>query len=239
MNNKFSDFVKKSKITTLSKLIGFFLAIIIVVLIAIVTKPIIVISCFFVLIGIIFYVTTDKERKQVVKYRLGVDVNNNIYIPLVLNNDYLKKLSSEFNNSIELPGNFDSLVSYVQYMIDNNQMIFVQKKFKLEDIVNLLNNLMQHQNINYSIDKNDIIKTDDEIISLRRKDDIINDFHDLAIIRSILESNQLELITFFAPNDGFSKLARIDGYVLTVIPINKLETLKKYQIELANNLNYR
>ena len=95
MNNKFSDFVKKSKITTLSKLIGFFLAIIIVVLIAIVTKPIIVISCFFVLIGIIFYVTTDKERKQVVKYRLGVDVNNNIYIPLVLNNDYLKKLCED------------------------------------------------------------------------------------------------------------------------------------------------
>ena len=81
--------------------------------------------------------------------------------------------------------------------------------------------------------------TDDEIISLRRKDNIINDLHDLAIIRSILESNHLELITFFAPNDGFSKLARIDGYVLTVVPINKLETLKKYQIELANKLNYR
>ena len=54
-----------------------------------------------------------------------------------------------------------------------------------------------------------------------------------------MESNHLELITFFAPNDGFSKLARIDGYVLTVVPINKLETLKKYQIELANKLNYR
>lgn len=239
MNNKFSDFVKKSKVIALSKLIGFFLAVLIVVLIAMATKPIIVIPCFFVSVGIIFYITTDKEVKQIGKYRLGVDVDNNIYIPLVLDNDYLKKVSSEFNNSVEVPNNIDSLVSYVQYMIDNNQMIFVQKKFKLDNIVNLLNNLMEHQNINYSIDKNDIIKTDDEVISLRRKDNIINDLHDLAIIRSILESNQLELIIFFAPNDGFSKLVGIDGYVLTVIPINKLETLKKYQIELANNLNYK
>lgn len=239
MNNKFSSFVKKSNITTLSKLISFFLVVIIVSLIAYFTIPFLVAPCFLVLLCIVFYISTDKERKRTIKYNLGVDVNNNIYIPLVLDNNYLKKVSSEFNNSIEVPNNIDSLVSYVQYMIDNNQMIFIQKKFKLEDIVNLLNNLMQHQNINYSIDKNDIIKNDDEIISLRRKDNIINDLHDLAIIRSILESNQLELITFFAPNDGFSKLSRIDGYVLTVIPINKLETLKKYQIELANNLNYR
>lgn len=239
MNNKFSDFVKKAKVSVLSKLIGFFLLVIIVVLIALATKLIIVIPCFFVLIGIVFYITTNKERKQVVKYRLGIDVNNNIYIPLVLDSDYLKKVSSEFNNSVEMSNNIDNLVSYVQYMIDNNQMIFVQKKFKLDDIVNLLNNLLQHQNINYTIDKNDIIKIDDEIVSLRRKDNIINDLHDLAIIRSILEKNQLELITFFAPNEGFSKLAKIDGYVLAVIPINKLETLKKYQIELANKLNNR
>ena len=239
MNNKFSDFVKKSKVSTLSKLIGFFLTVIIVVLIAFATIPILVIPCSLILVGIVFYITTDKERKQVVKYRLGVDVDNNLYIPLVLDNDYLKKISSEFNNSLEVPNNIDSLVSYVQYMIDNNQMIFVQKKFKLEDIINLLNNLMQHQNINYSIDKNDIIKTDDEIINLRRKDNIINDLHDLAIIRSILESNQLELIRFFASNDEFSKLARIDGYILAVVPINKVETLRKYQIELANKLNYR
>ena len=239
MNNKFSDFVKKSKISTLSKLIGLFLLVIIVVLIAFVTKPIIIIPCFFVLVVIVFSITTNKERKQNIKYRLGIDIDNNIYIPLVLDSDYLNKVSSEFNNPVEVPNNIDSLVSYVQYMIDNNQMIFVQKKFKLDDIVNLLNNLMQHQNLNYSIDKNDIIKTDDEIISLRRKDNIINDIHDLAIIRSILEHNQLELITFFAPKDGFSKLARIDGYVLTVVSINKFEALKKHQIELLNKLNYR
>lgn len=239
MNNKFSDFVKKSKVSVLSKLIGFFLLVVIVVLIAYATIPIVVIPCSLVLVGIIFYITTDKERKQTIKYRLGVDVDNNIYIPLVLDNDYLKKVSSEFNNAIEIPNNFDSLVSYVQYMIDNNQMIFVKKKFKLDDIVNLINNLMKNQNINYSIDKNDITKNDDEIIKLRRKDNIINDFHDLAIIRAILESNQLELIRFYAPNDGFSKTARIDGYVLTVVPITKVETLKKFQIELANKLNYR
>lgn len=239
MNNKFSDFVKKSKISVLSKLIGFFLLVVIVVLIAYATIPIIVVPCSLVLIGIIFYITTDKERKQAIKYRLDVDIDNNVYIPLVLDNDYLKKVSSEFNNAIEIPNSFDNLVSYVQCMIDNNQMIFVEKKFKLDDIVNLINNLMKYQNINYSIDKNDITKNDDEIIKLRRKDNIINDFHDLAVIRAILESNQLELIRFYAPNDGFSKMARIDGYVLTVVPITKVETLKKYQIELANKLNYR
>ena len=238
MNNKFSDFVKKSKVSALSKLIGFFLAVIIVVLIAFATIPILVIPCSLVLVGIVFYITTDKKRKQVVKYQLGVDVDNNIYIPLVLDNEYLKKISTELNNAKDLP-NFDSLVNYVQYMIDNNHMIFVEKKFKLDDIVNLINNLMENQNINCSIDKNDITQNDDEIIKLRRKDNIINDFHDLAIIRSILEKNQLELIRFFAPNDGFSKLARIDGYVLAVIPITKVETLKKYQIELANKLNYK
>ena len=97
---------------------------------------------------------------------------------------------------------------------------------------------MYHQNIDYSLDINEIIKTDDEIISLRRKNNIINDFHDLAIIRTILESNKLELIKFFAPNDGFSKLVRIGGHLLAVVPINKVETLKKYQIELANKFNY-
>ncbi len=244
MNNKFSDFVKRVKISVLLALIGFFLAfvilaVVIVVLIESVPIPILVIPCFLILFGIVFYITIEKQRKRVVKYRLGVDVDNNIYIPLVLDNDYLKKVSSVFNHSLEVPDNIDNLVSYVQYMIDNNQMIFVQKKFKLEDIINLLNSLMKHQNINYSIDKNDIIKTDDEIISLRRKDNIINDTHDLAIIRSILESNQLELINFFASNDGFSKFARIDGYILTVVPINKVETFRKYQIELANKLNYR
>ena len=239
MNNRFLDFVKKSKVSVLSKLIGLFLLVVIVVLIAYATMPIIVIPCSLILVRIVFYITADKERKQVVKYRLGVDVDNNIYIPLVLDNDYLKKVSSEFNNAIEIPNNFDSLVSYVQYMIDNNQMIFVEKKFKLDDAVNLINILMKNQNINYSIDKNDITKNDDEIIKLRRKDNIINDFHDLAIIRAILESNQLELIRFYAPNDGFSKMARIDGYVLAIVPISKVETLKKYQIELANKLNYR
>lgn len=239
MNNKFSDFVKKSKILVLSKLIGLFLFVLIIVLIAYATKPIIVIPCYLVLIDIIFCITANKERKQAVKYRLGADVDNIVYIPLVLDNDYLKKISSEFNNAIEIPNGFDNLVSYVQYMIDNNQMIFVEKKFKLDDIVNLINNLMKYQNINYSIDKNDITKNDDEIIKLRRKDNIINDFHDLTVIRAVLESNQLELIRFYAPNDGFSKIARIDGYVLTVVPITKVETLKKYQIELANKLNYR
>lgn len=239
MNNRFSDFVKKSIISTLAKLIGFFLLVIIVVLIACTTIPFVVIPCFLILVGIIFYISDNKERKKISKYKLGTDIDNNIYIPLVLDVDYLKKVSSEFNNKIEIPNNFDNLVDYVQFMIDNNQIIFVEKNFKLDDIVSLLNNLMKNKNINYSIDKNDIIKTDDEIIKLRRKDSIINDFHDLAIIRSILESNKLELIRFFAPNDGFSKVARIDGYILGIVTINKVETLKKHQIELANKLNYR
>ena len=112
MNNKFSDFVKKSKISTLSKLIGLFLLVIIVVLIAFVTKPIIVIPCFFVLVVIVFSITTNKERKQNIKYRLGIDIDNNIYIPLVLDSDYLNKVSSEFNNL------FANMVDKIKAMID-------------------------------------------------------------------------------------------------------------------------
>ncbi len=237
MNNKFSDFEKKSKIVVLLKVIGFFLLPVIVLLIAYVTRAFVVIPCFLILVGIVFYITTDKEKKQAVKYELGIDADNNIYIPLVLDNDYLQKVSSVFDNVKEIPNSFDSLVGYVQYMIDNNRMIFVKEKFKLDDIVNLINNLMKHQNINYSIDKNDIIKNDNEIIKLRRKDNIINDFHDLTVIKAILESNQLELISFFALNDDFSKTAMINGYILAVVPINKVEILKKYQIELESKFN--
>ena len=239
MSNNFSGFVKKSIITVLSRLIGLFLLVIIVTIIAFETSPFLVIVGFFVAIGIVFYVLEDKKRKKIVKYKLGLDVDNNIYIPLVLNNDYLKKVFGEFNNPIELSGDYKNLVSFVQYMIDNNQIIFIEKKYKLDNMVNTINNLMKNQKINYSIDKNDIINNDDEIIKLRRKDNIINDLHDLSMIRSILEKNHLELIRFYDLKDDFSKFARIEGYLLAVVPISKVETLKKYQVELVNNSNYR
>lgn len=93
--------------------------------------------------------------------------------------------------------------------------------------------------IKFKIDINDILNNDNEIIKSRRKDNINTDFYDLAQIRLILEKKQLELIRFFAPNDGFSKLARIEDYILSIIPLSKLEILKKLQIETSKNLNYK
>lgn len=69
-------------------------------------------------------------------------IDSNIFVPLILNSEYLVKLSNELSNKIEIPSNIDNLVNYVQCMINNNQMIFVEKKFKLNTIVDLINNMM-------------------------------------------------------------------------------------------------
>lgn len=238
MNNNFTSFVRKSKILALSKLLGSLLLITVLVLIGYATIPLLVFPSIFIFFGIVIYIFANKERKQIIKYKLGVDIDNNIYIPLVFDINYLKKLSNEIDNKKELACNIENLVSYVQYMIDTNQMIFVKKKFELDDVVSLINHLMKEQNINFVLNKNDIIKNDDEIIKLRREDKIINDIYDLAKIRSILEDYKLELLCFFAPNNGFSKLAIINGYILSVVPMSKVETFRKYQVDLSNKLNY-
>jgi len=239
MNNKFSDFVKKTKIKVALRLIVFTILVVGISLILYKIKSVLLFICLLFVGVIISGILADKERKKVLKYKIGTDVDNNFYIPLVLDNDYLNNISSQFNTPIEVPGNINSLVNYVQYMIDNNQMIFVQKNFKLDDIIDSLNYLMQYQKFTYKLNKDDIIKNDDETIALRRKDNVSTDFHDLAMIRSILESNHLELACFYAPKDGFSKFARIDGYVLAVVSIEKVDQIKKYRVELANKLGYK
>ena len=238
MNNKFSRYVTRSIIITWSKVIGLFLAPIIAILLSLITKNPIFFLAYFILMFILIGFSTKKKEKQTNKYKLGKYPDNNIYVPLVLVNDYLKNVSSEFNNPVELPDNINSLVSYVQYMIDNNQMIFVTDKFKLDDIVNLLNNLMKHQNIDYSINKKDIIKNDDEIIKLRRKDNIETDFYDLAAIRSILESNQLKLITFYA-DDEFSKATIVHGYILAIVPSDRLTQIRKHWAALFKDVRHK
>ncbi len=236
MNNKFTNFVKKAKIKVISRLLGFFLLVCIVVLIGFLTNHYIVNSCFFLLFIIVISISTKKDRLRKEKYKLNMDVDSNIYIPLVLDNDYLNKISKEINNYINLP-QFDNLVNYVQYMIDNKHMVFLEKNFKLNEAINLINDLLMKQNYNCKININDILNNDNEIFKLRRKDKINCDYHDLALIRSLLEENNLELICFFSPNDGFSKLARIDGYILTIVSLENVDSLKKIQIELQNKLN--
>ena len=241
MNNKFDIFVKKTENKVKFRLLSIILLITFFIIIEVVFKidSIIFVPIVIIIFTIIMIITTKKEKKTVVKYGMGMDVDSNIYIPLMLNTEYLTKLSNELSNKINIPSDFENLVNYVQYMINNNQMIFVEKKFKLNTIVDLVNNIMQLKDIKFKIDINEILNNDNEIIKSRRKDYINTDFYDLAQIRSILEKNQLELIRFFAPNDGFSKLARIDGYILSVIPLSKLETLKKLQIETSKTLNYK
>lgn len=241
MNNKFDIFVKKTENKVKLRLLYATLIIALLVIVKVIFKidSIIFVPIIVIVFTIIMIITTRKEKKTVVKYGMGMDVDSNIYVPLMLNSEYLAKLSNELSNKIEIPSNIDNLVNYVQCMINNNQMIFVEKKFKLNTIVDLINNMMQMNDIKFKIDINDILNNDNEIIKSRRKDNINTDFYDLAQIRSILEKNQLELIRFFAPNDGFSKLARIDGYILSIIPLSKLEILKKLQIETSKNLNYK
>ena len=234
MNNKFSDYVKKTKIKVLMRLVLFILLVTIAVVIRYMTNNFLVIPGCLVLFGVVVYFMTDKERNQKLKYKLRGDEPNTVYIPLTLDNEYLKNISNGLNSNITLPNSFDNLVSYVQYMIDNNQMIFVTKKFKLDDIVNLLNNLMRSRNINYSLNVDDITANDNDIIKLRRKDNVMNDAEDLNMIRYLLEQNGLDLICFFALDGGFSKLVRVEGYILTIVPINKVSDLKKYQIKSMN-----
>ena len=239
MNNRFSDFVRKSTIIVILRILAFLIIPSTVVIFGYITKRYLIIVGFLVIVCIVFAFMNNNNRKRALKYGLGNVVDSSIYIPLMFDKEYLKVISSELNYNTEIPSNINNLVSYVQYMIDNNKMIFVERKFKLDDIINLLNTLMQSNNINFTLSKDDIMAYDDEIVKLRRKDNIINDLHDLSIIRSILEKNQLEIISFFSPYGELSQTVRLQGYILAVVPINRVETLKKHQIDMAQKHNYR
>ncbi len=234
MNNRFIDYVKKMEFIVSIRLLTLGILLLSVIIILILTRAPFFLKPFAVFFfGILFLLFHYKKRKKEIKYDLDSVVNNNIYIPLVLDNEYLRKISCEFNNSVNLTYSFKNLADYVQFMIDNNQMIFLEEGFKLEDLIELINKLIHEQKFDLVIDKNDITKEDDDIIKLRRKDKVANDLRDLNIIKYILEDNQLELICFYSPFEEYSSIARIDGYVLGVFDLSKLETLKQYKYDLA------
>ncbi len=232
MNNRFNLFIKKSKRKVMFRLLIILIIIVFITFIEIKLNSSIVTNLFYIIFATIIFTITKKKKKKSNKYNLDSDIDPNIYIPLVYNKEYLNQLSNEFNVKRKIPNNINNLVDYVQFMIDNNNMIFIEKNFDLNSIIYLINNLIKSQGYNIKININDILINDSELFKLRRKDNIQTDYHDLSYIRTILENNQLELIAFYAPNDGFSKLARIDGYILSIIPLSKVETLKELQFTI-------
>ena len=64
------------------------------------------------------------------------------------------------------------------------------------------------------------------MIKEKRKKFINNDLNDLAIIKEILQKSGISLIVLVPENEGFSKIARIDGYLLTVVSSDKFLELR-------------
>lgn len=234
MTNQFDAYVKNTKTKVAIRLLIAVLLIALVTVLCIFFNPILIIALFFSIFIFFMLLYTNRENHREEKYHFKMDVNANIYYPILLDEEYLEKLTFELNKDVDYPKNINHIVKYVQYMIDNHCMIFIEKNFSLDELLSQLNQLMSNNHIVFKLKKSDITKRDTDIIKCRRGAQVQTDLNDLASIRSILEPNGLELVLFFAPYDGFSKFARIDGYILSIIPISKVDTLKKNQIALAN-----
>ena len=181
----------------------------------------------------LFSIMAKKNAKKEEKYSLGKDIDVNLYIPLYWDKEYLTELTEILKSNITIPNDINSLVDYVQFMINNNQMIFIDDKFKIENLTKLLNNLMDYRKLNCKINMEDITKNDTDVMSARRRDNIGTEINDLAAIRKLLEEQNLELVKFFAPKEGFSKIARIDGNILSVVQLSELEKMRK----ITNRMN--
>ena len=95
---------------------------------------------------IIFSVTTRKEKRNQKKY--GVDLDKNSYVVLKNDRDFLRRFSDILEVDITLDNFNNSLVDYVQSLIDKNQVVFIEKNFKLKKVVDSINSLLLYRRYN-------------------------------------------------------------------------------------------
>ena len=227
MSNKYRDYVKSSERKVILKLIGISLLILAFVMVQVVWSidNIIMVPIIIVAFVLIMYIATRKNKKAAIKYKLRSDIFTIVRYPLYDSRDYLSKLTYVLNNELKLPEQFNSLIDYIEFMIDNKQMIFLPPKFKINDAVNMLNEILAQYNV--KLDANDILQRDTEVIKERRKNNIQTECNDLSIIRVLLQKDNLELVSFYNNLGNISKLASIGGYLLAVIPISKMDDVIK------------
>ena len=226
MNNDFKRYVKRSEKKVLFRLIlVLFFVVVLVFLYAFSgINDLLLTWIISAIFYVIFSATTRKEKKNQKKY--GIDVDRNSYVVLKNDRDFLKRFSDILEVDINLEEFNNSLVDYVQSLIDKNQIVFIEKNFKLKELVDSINNLLLYRRYNKLVSVYEILQYDNDLIKEKRQNSINNDFNDLAIVREILEESGIELITLVPENEGFSKIARIDGYLLTVVSRDKFLKLR-------------
>lgn len=227
MNNKYKQYVKNSERKVKLRLMFFLLLIFVFSMIEAVwaIDTLILVPIVVSVFTLVMYIVIKKNQKTTIKYKLESDIFTNIRYPLYANVEYLGRLTYELNSELKIPEHLNDLIDYIQFMIDNKQMIFIEPKFKINEAVNVLNEVLAQYNIKLNV--NDILQRDTEIIKERRKNNIETDYNDLAVIRSLLLQNNLELVSFYNNHGDISKFSRIEGYLLAVIPISKMDNIVK------------
>lgn len=172
-------------------------------------------SCFFY---VFFSITTKKERNDKKKY--GVDVDRNVYLYLKDDVNKLKSVCDVLEVDFDSFKYNGSLLDFVQMLIDRNQVIFLKKNFDLNEAINTINKLLMYRRCSILLNIYEVLERDNELIKEKRKTKVNNDLNDLATIGNILGKSGIRLVTIYSENDVFSKFARIDGYLLTVVFID-------------------
>lgn len=172
-------------------------------------------SCFFY---VFFSITTKKERNDKKKY--GVDVDRNVYLYLKDDVNKLKSVCDVLEVDFDSFKYNGSLLDFVQMLIDRNQVIFLKKNFDLNEAINTINKLLMYRRCSILLNIYEVLERDNELIKEKRKTKVNNDLNDLATIGDILGKSGIRLVTIYSENDVFSKFARIDGYLLTVVFID-------------------
>lgn len=235
MNNNFKKYIKSAekKVDKSTLFIGLFAGIFAALNLS-GFSLIIVFPLMIIIIAVYFVITAKKENKKIIDYDLGMDIDNNIYIPLTYNDVYLKEIDFVLDND-DVLDKCKNLIDYIQIEIEEKNIVFLERDFDLKETIFLLNELLKHKKKNYKLKYDDIVKDDDEVIKKRRKDNVSTALYDLAKIRYYLERNGLELVNFYAPSTELSKKARIDGFLLTIVEIEKVEEL--YKLKYKNMIN--
>ena len=172
-------------------------------------------SCFFY---VFFSITTKKKRNDKKKY--GVDIDRNVYLYLKDDVSKLKSVCDVLEVDFDSFKYNGSLLDFVQMLIDRNQVIFLKKNFDLNEAINIINKLLMHRRCSIFLNIYEVLERDNELIKEKRKVKVNNDLNDLATIGDILEKSGIRLVIIYSENDVFSKFARIDGYLLTVVFID-------------------
>lgn len=221
MKNTFKNHIRKTESKLIMKLLLIVLFILALVLIYLFSGiPYALISF---LISAIFYIifTLMQKKEDKIMEKYGISINTNTYIGLKSNHEFLLKLCNILEVPFILPKTKKPLVEYIDYLINKNKMIFINKNFKLDNVITLINEFLKNNNYDLFININDILIKDTYLIREKREKNINNDLNDFSSINEILENNGYELIIFYARNEEFSKLARIDGYIITIATTNK------------------